>query len=98
MIDENSKATLEYDGNGKATLTIRDCNGTVVYNEEVDSGDCKDLWGDFNFEAEHYKFNLFDDPSDYGVGCWIYPNGDEAHEITVDVEIYEDGKLARKNQ
>ena len=98
MLDENAKATLEYGGNGKANLTIISADGTVVCKQEVEAEDCRNVWGSFSIGIETFKFNFFDDPNDYGVGCWVYPNGDESNELTLDVEIYEHGKLARKNQ
>lgn len=96
IIDDNATATLEYGDDGKSTLSIRNGNGTLLYQNRVEN--CHDLWGEFYLCGELFKFNFFDDPTDYGVGCWVYPNGDSDKEITLDVEIYEGGKLVRKNQ
>ena len=96
-LDEDGKATVTYHQNGTATVLITDRYNRIVLLSTKAAADCKDCWLDFEYAGIHYTANLFDQPNDYGVGCWVYPNGDTNHEIPLTTEVYEGTTLIRTN-
>ena len=98
-IDSDGHASLVYHENGFATLTITDRYLRQVFSGDFDAEDCQDLWIEFDYDGTHYKANLFDNIDDYGVGCWVYPNGDEtAEEIPLELEVYKEKNLLRTSR
>ncbi len=97
-LDECTKATLTYGEDGMGSLTIAKPDGTALYGVSLDREEFRDLKSEFTVNGRMYKFNFFDQPDDYGVGCWIYPDGDTEWEVPAEVEVYEGGKLVRTNQ
>lgn len=97
-LDNDGSASIVYHKDGKATVTIRDRNRRTVYESEATAEDCKDLWLEFDYDGHHYKANVFDQNEGYGVGCWVYPNGDETEEeITLETYVYQGTNLIRTN-
>lgn len=96
LITSDGKATLVYK-EGNATVTITDSNNRTALVKTLEADECTNYWLDFDFDGTHYTANLFDQPDDYGVGCWVYPNGDISHEIPLTTEVYEGTKLIRTN-
>lgn len=95
-MNEDGKATIVYQ-DGNATVTITDSNNRIALLKTLEASECKDCWLDFDFDGTHYTANLFDQPDDYGVGCWVYPNGDTSYEIPLTTEVYEGTTLIRTN-
>ena len=97
LITSDGKATIVYNTDGNATVTITDSNNRIALVKTLEAPDCKNCWLDSDFDGTHYTANLFDQPDDYGVGCWVYPNGDISHEIPLETEVYEGTNLIRTN-
>lgn len=97
LITSDGKATIVYNTDGNATVTITDSNNRTALVKTLEASDCTNCWLDFDFDGTHYTANLFDQPDDYGVGCWVYPNGDISHEIPLETEVYEGTSLLRTN-
>ena len=97
-VSEDTKATLTYGEDGMGSLTIAKPDGTKLYGVSLGREEFRDLKSEFTVNGRRYTFNFFDQPDDYGVGCWIYPDGDTDWEVTAEVEVYEGGKLVRTNQ
>ena len=97
LLTSDGKATIVYHTDGNATVTITDNNNRIALLKTLEADGCKDCWMDFDFDGTHYTANLFDQPDDYGVGCWVYPNGDISHEIPLETEVYEGTTLIRTN-
>lgn len=94
-LDGEGTAYLDYRGE-KARLTIRDRYSRVLFEHEYNADECRDLWCEFDFDGTHYKVNVFDQPDDYGVGCWLYPNGDVSEQdIPLELRVYENEALVR---
>lgn len=96
LLTSDGKATIVYK-DGKATVTITDENNRVALVETLEDDKCEDCWLEFDFNGTHYRANVFDQPDDYGVGCWVYPNGDISDEIPLNTEVYEGDTLIRTN-
>lgn len=97
-VSEDTKATLTYGEDGRGTLTISNPDGTVLHSVSLDRDDFRNLESEFTVDGRTYRFNFFDQPGEYGVGCWIYPDGNTDWEIPAEVEIHEGGELVRTNQ
>lgn len=95
---EDTKATLTYGEDGMGSLTIVKPDGTELYRVSLGREAFRDLKGEFTVNGRLYKFNFFDQSDDYGVGCWIYPDGDTEWEVPAEVEVYEGRNLVRANQ
>ena len=92
IITSDGKATIVYNTDGNATVTITDSNNRIAIVKTLEASDCTNCWLDFDFDGTHYTANLFDQP-----GCWVYPNGDTSYEIPLTTEVYEGTSLIRTN-
>lgn len=97
-VSEDTKTTLTYGEYGMGSLNIAKPDGTELYGVSLGREEFRDLKSEFTVNGRRYTFNFFDQPDDYGVGCWIYPDGNTDWKVPAEVEVYEGGKLVRTNQ